>query len=329
MMGVEADVVTEGAAYMRIMFVGSVAMSFRFMTDGIMQASGDTINPMKMSIFYRLFHVALCPFLVFGWWIFPRLGVSGAAITNVFSQSLGVALGLWYLFTGRTRLQLTFRNFRVDLGIIWRIVKIGIPSSISGMQMSFGQLLLMWFMVPFGTLSVAAHTLCQRVEMFLFMPGMSMGMGAGVLAGQNLGAGQPERAEKGGWIAVGLVTGLMVIGTVAILLWAESIVRVFSSESDIVAITSTFLRIAAVGYLVMGPFSIFMNTLTGVGDTLPPLLITLLTFWLVNMPLAYYLPRVTDLGVDGIRWAMVVRTLVLAVAFTIYFKLGIWKRKKV
>ena len=171
--------------------------------------------------------------------------------------------------------------------------------------------------------------LSERVEMFLVMPGMSVGMGAGVLAGQNLGAGQPERAEKGSWIAVGLVTGLMVIGTVAILLWAESIVRIFTSNPGTVEITSTFLRIATVGYLVMGPFSIFMNTLTGVGDTLPPLLITLLTFWLVNVPLAYYLPRVTDLGVDGIRWAMVSRMFVAAVALTIYFKIGIWKRKQV
>ncbi|MFC1954744.1 MATE family efflux transporter [Chloroflexota bacterium] len=328
-MGVEADVVSEGAAYMRIMFVGSVAMSFRFMTDGAMQASGDTINPMKLSIFYRIFHVVLCPFLVFGWWIFPRLGVSGAAITNVFSQSLGMALGLWYLFTGRTRLQLTFRDFHVDPSIIWRIVKIGIPSSISGMQMSFGQLILIWFMVPFGTAAVAAHTLCQRVEMFLFMPGMAMGIGAGVLAGQNLGAGQPERAEKGGWIAVGLVTSLMVIGSMAILLWAESIVHVFTSDPGTVEITSSFLRIATVGYLALGTFIIFMECLSGVGDTLPPLLVSLLTFWLVNISLAYFLSQVTDLGVYGIRWAMVVRTLVAAVALATYFKMGRWKRKKV
>jgi len=329
MMGVEADVVREGAAYMRIMFVGSVAMSFRFMTDSIMQASGDTVTPMKVSLLYRFFHVALCPFLVFGWWIFPRLGVSGAAITNVFSQSLGVVIGLWYLFTGRTRMQLTFRNFRVDLDIIWRIVKIGIPASISGMQMSFGHLVLMWFIVPFGTVAVAAHTLCQRVEMFLFMPGMAMGMGAGVLAGQNLGAGQPERAEKGGWIAVGLVTGLMVIGSVAILLWAESIVRVFTTEPGTVEITSTFLRIAIVGYLALGPFVTFMDCLSGVGDTLPPLLVSVLTFWLVNVPLAYFLSQVTDLGMYGIRWAMVARILVAAIVLAVYFKIGIWKRKKV
>ena len=329
MMGVEADVVREGTAYMRIMFVGAVAMSFRFMVEGIMQASGDTLTPMKMAIFYRFFHVTLCPFLIFGWWIFPRLGVSGAATTNVLSQSLGAAIGLWYLFAGRTRMRVTFSNFRVDLSIIWRIVKIGIPSSISGMQISFGQLVLMWLIVPFGTVVVAAHTLVQRVEAFLFMPGMAMGVGAGVLAGQNLGAGQPERAEKGGWIALGLVTGLMVISAVAILLWAESIVRIFNSEPGTVKIASTFLRIATVGYLMLGPFSILMQSLSSVGDTLPPLLVSLLSFWLVNIPLAYFFSQVPNFGVYGIRWAMVIRTLVGAVALTIYFKMGRWKRKSI
>lgn len=226
-------------------------------------------------------------------------------------------------------MRVTFSNFRVDLSIIWRIVKIGIPSSISGMQISFGQLVLIWFIVPFGTVAVAAHTLAQRVQNILFMMGIAMGMGAGVLAGQNLGAGQPERAEKGAWIAIGLVTGLMVISAVAILLWAESIVRIFNSEPGTVKIASTFLRIATVGYLMLGPFSILMQSLSSVGDTLPPLLVSLLSFWLVNIPLAYFFSQVPNFGVYGIRWAMVIRTLVGAVALTIYFKMGRWKRKSI
>ena len=118
MLGVEADVVAEGTAYMRIMFVGSIAMSFRMMSESVMQASGDTVTPMRITIIFRLFHVALCPFLIFGWWLFPRLGVSGAAMTNVISQSMGVGVGLWILFSGRTRLRLTMRNFRLDGNII-------------------------------------------------------------------------------------------------------------------------------------------------------------------------------------------------------------------
>ena len=190
LIGVETDVVAEGAAYMRIMFVGSVAMSFRVMAEGIMQASGDSVRPMRIAIFFRLFHVALCPFLVFGWWIFPRLGVSGAALTNVISQSLGVILGLWILFSGRTRLRLTLRDFRLDPNMIWRIVKIGIPASVTGTERTFGNLVLMWIIVPFGTLAVAAHTLSVR----------GIGHGCWHTGGTKL-RGRPTQASREKWLA--------------------------------------------------------------------------------------------------------------------------------
>jgi len=329
LMGVEADVVSEGAAYMRIMLVGSVFMSFRFMAEGIMQASGDAVTPMRIVILFRFFHIALCPFLVFGWWIFPRLGVSGAALTNVISQSLGMSIGLWILLTGRSRLRLTLRNFRLDPSTIWRIVRIGIPASITSVERTFSNLVLMWFVVPFGTFAVAAHSLIQRVEMILFMPGWGMGIATGVLAGQNLGANQPQRAERGSWLAVGLVEGFMFVCAIAILLWAKNVVIIFSSEPGLVEIASTFLRIAAAGYLVMGLVAVLSQCLTGVGDTVPPLLITLISMWGIQMPLAFFLPRITDLGVYGIRWAIVIGIISRAIVYVIYFRLGRWKRKRV
>jgi Na+-driven multidrug efflux pump len=188
---------------------------------------------------------------------------------------------------------------------------------------------MMWIIAPFGTLALAAHTLGQRTEMLLFMPGAGLGMAAGVLAGQNLGAGQPERAEKSGWMAIGIVEGIMVVSAVAVLLWAESIVGIFSREPGLVEIASTFLRIATAGYLVLGVIIVSQMCLSGVGDTLPPMIFTLLITWLVQLPLALLIPRVTDLGVYGVRWAMVIGIGVGAVAFISYFRMGRWKRKKV
>lgn len=250
-------------------------------------------------------------------------------MTNVISESLGVAIGLWFLFSGRTRLRLTLKNFRFDPGIIWRIVKIGIPATVMSIEMSVSQIILIWFIVPFGTLAVAAHTINQRVEMILFMPAMAFGMASGVMAGQNLGAGQPERAEKSAWLAAGLVEGFMVVSAVAILLWAENLVHIFSSEAELVALASVFLKIELVGCSVLGFYVAFSQCLTGVGDTLPPMIVSLTTSWMVRMPLAYFLPRVANLGVYGVRWAMVAGMLVGTVVFSIYFKLGRWKLKKV
>ncbi|MFC2043620.1 MATE family efflux transporter [Chloroflexota bacterium] len=326
--GLEANVVAEGAAYLRIICMGSMIICLRYMAEGIMQASGDTVTPMKIAIVYRLFHTILCPFLIFGWWLFPRLGIGGAAITDAASHVLGLVLALWVLLSGRTRLRLSLGNFRLDLHVIWRIVRIGVPAAIMRIQKNIGNLVLTWFMVPFGTLAVAAHSLVQRIEMILSLPCVGLGQASGVLVGQNLGAGRPERAEKTGWLALSSVEVFMLICSAAILLWAESIVRIFTPEPSLVAITSIFLRIATASYLFIGFEAIFQQCISGAGDTLPSMAVSLVALWLVLLPLSFLLPRVTDLGVYGVRLGMVIGIVVGAAAYGAYFRLGRWKRKR-
>ena len=327
--GLEADVVTEGAAYLRILFVGAVAMSFRVVVEAIMQASGDTITPMKITIGYRLFHIALAPFLIFGWWIFPRMGVSGAAVTNILSQSLGMVIGFWVLFSGRSRLRINLKNFSIDLNMIWRVIRIGFPALVSSIQRSVSQMLLMWLLAPFGTLAIAAHTINQRIEMILMMPSMSFGMSAGVLVGQNLGAEQPARAEKTAWLAVGIMEGIVAVVSIVILVAAENLVGIFNTEPGLVEIAATFLRISVAGYILLGFMGVLMQALAGAGDTVPTMVISLVAMWALTLPLAYFLPDATGLGVYGIRWAMVAGMVFPAIALTIYFKMGRWKHKKV
>jgi len=329
MMGLDPGVVSEGAAYMRILFIGSIFMSFRMMTEGAMQASGDTMTPMKIIGISRLFHVALCPFLVFGLWIFPRMGVSGAATTNVISQCLGMTLGMWILFKGKSRLRPTLKNFHLDPQTIWRIVKIAVPASVSGMQRTLANLVVMGFIVPFGTIALAAHMLCQRIEMLVFMPLMAMGMSAGVLAGQNLGAGKPKRAEQSGWGALGLVEGFLLIVGLVIWFWAENIISIFTTAPDVVEVTKAFLMIAIIGYLMMGFGGVLQMCVAGAGDTLPPMIFGLIALWAVQIPLCYYLSQFTDFGVYGIRWAIVFSMVVGAICGLSYFWLGRWKYKKV
>ncbi len=329
LLGLQPEVVAQGAPYLRINFVGMVTMSFRNMTEATMQASGDAKTPMWVAVFFRSFHLALCPFLVFGWWLFPRLGTSGAALTGVFSQGIGAAIGLWFLFSGRTRLRLTLRNFDFDLPVIWRFVKLGLPASVSGMERSFGQLFVTWFVVPFGTSAVAAHALLQRLDQFMHMPSQGLGIGAGVLAGQNLGAGKPQRAEKTGWFGAGLYTGIMLIGSLGVWFWAENMVRIFSTEPGLVEIGSAFLRIEIVSYMMMGFASVLQQCLNVAGDTLVVMAIVLVTMWAGQVPLAFFLSRFTSLGVYGVRWAIVSAMVMRALSYAIYFKLGRWKRKKV
>ncbi len=327
--GAEPDVVKEAVSYNRIQFVSMVTMCMRMMTEATMQASGDTKTAMWIGVCFRTLHITLCPFMVFGWWIFPNMGVSGAALTGVISQALGGAVGLWILLTGHSRLHISFKGFKIDPDNIWRQVKIGIPSSINQMLRTFLSLLITKIIVPFGTFSLASYVLVQRIDGFLDVGASAVGNAAGALAGQNLGARKPERAEKTGWLAVGLATGTMTIISIAILIWADKVVRIFNTNPGVVTLASTLIRIATVNYIVIAPASVLTSCLNQVGDTMIPLFASLATMWGIQLPLAYFLPKIFNNGVFGVMWAMVIALSVRAVAYLIYFRTGKWKKRRV
>jgi putative MATE family efflux protein len=325
----EDEAIAQGVIYLRIVLAGWWTEAFWITSFSLMQASGDTVTPMKIAVFIRFVNAILCPFLVLGWWVFPHLGVRGAAITYVFVTGLGAAVCLWVLFTGQTRLRLKWKDFHPDFMIMWRILKIGIPSSITGLGKAFGDLILTWFMIPFGTTALAAHSLISRIETFVNTPNLALGQGASVLVGQNLGAGQPKEAGRSGWWATGLAAGVMIIVSIILFLLAKNVIRLFNSDTELVNLGSTFLKIALAGYLGMSVVFIMQNSISGAGDTLPPMIISMVTLWIVQLPLAYILSRFTWLGMYGIRWAIVIGFILGAIAYLIYFWQGRWQRKNV
>jgi putative MATE family efflux protein len=327
--GVAPEVVAEGVAYLRILFAGWIAMAVLVMGLYSIQATGDTVKPMVIEASLRAVHLIICPFLVLGLWIFPSMGVKGAALSNVLAHSLGAIAVLVLLFRGRTRLRITLKDCRPVPDLVWRILKIGIPSLILHAQRSMGDFVLAWLIAPYGTLAVAAHSLVVRVEMIFLAFGIGLGGGSGVLAGQNLGADQPKRAEKSGWMAVVIMEGLMIVFSIAVLLKAESIVSIFTGESGLIEIGALFLRIATVGYLVYGIVLVLQECIAGTGDTIPTMIVSITMIWLVQLPLAFFLPGVAGLGVYGIRWAIVASIFAGAIFYTIYFAAGRWKNKKV
>jgi putative MATE family efflux protein len=327
--GAKPDVVKDAVSYNRIQFISMITMCLRMMTEATMQASGDTKTAMWIGVCFRTLHIGLCPFLIFGWWIFPNMGVSGAALTGVISQALGGIVGLWILLSGHSRLHITFKGFKFDPDNIWRQVKIGIPSSVNQMLRTFLSLLITKIIVPFGTFSLASYTLVQRIDGFLDVGASAVGNAAGALAGQNLGAHKPERAEKTGWLAVGLGTSLMVVISIAILIWADKVVRIFNTNPGVVTLASTLIRIACINYIVIAPASVLTSCLNQVGDTTIPLIASLATMWGIQLPLAYFLPKIFNNGVFGVMWAMVIALSVRAVAYLIYFKTGKWKTRRV
>jgi putative MATE family efflux protein len=327
--GLEPNAEAEGVIYLRIVLVGWITEAFWITGFTAMQASGDTVTPMKIAIVIRVVNAALCPFLVLGWWFFPRLGVAGAAITYITATGLGMIICFWALFSGQTRLKLVFRDFFPDIKVIWRILRIAIPASVMGLGKSFGDLVLTWLMIPFGNLALAAHNLLYRVESFVNTPGTALGMGASVLIGQNLGANQPKQAAKSGWVTMWMVLGFILICAVILLIWAENVVGLFTQDPDLILQGSVFLRIAVAGYFGGSIVNLMQNCITGAGDTLPPMIITTAMLWIVQLPLAFVLSRYTDMGVFGVRWAIVISFVLGAIVYLVYFWGGRWKHKKV
>ncbi|MDD5190666.1 MAG: MATE family efflux transporter [Dehalococcoidales bacterium] len=327
--GAQPEVLALAIGYNRIQFVGMVTMTMRMISETTMQSSGDTMTAMRIGLFFRGLHMLLCPFLVFGWWIFPQLGVNGAATMDIVSQGIGGLVGMLILFGGRSHLKVTMAGFRIDMNNIWRQLKIGIPASINSMLRSFVGVFMLKFISPFGTDAIAAYGLSQRVENFMDIGASGLGTAAGVLAGQNLGAKKPERAEKTGWLAGGLSMIIMAVAICILLAWPEQVVHLFNNDPTLVKIGANFLRISAVGFLVMGPAAVFTNVLNGVGDTTIPLIASFTTMWVFQLPLAYFMPKIGNIGVYGIRWAMAITLAMRAITYVIYFRGGRWKRKRV
>ncbi len=326
--GVDAEALKQGTAFMQVMFAGWLGLEVLVFGLYSIQASGDTVTPMAVEMSIRILHVVLCPFLVMGYWIFPRLEVRGAALSNVVAQVIGALVVSIILFRGRSRLSPRLRDLKFAPRVAVQILKVGVPALLMNMQSAFAGMLLMGLVVPFGTVAVASHSLASRVEMFLFVPGMGLGAGAGVLVGHNLGAGRPDRATRGAWLGLGIVQCFMMACCIVILVWAERLVGVFSSDPQVVKTGAEFLRIATAGYLVMAFSAVLQNSIAGAGDTVPNMVVSIASVWLIQLPLAYLLSRPLGFGIYGVRWALVVSGIASGIAFTAYFVRGRWKTRR-
>jgi putative MATE family efflux protein len=328
--GVDVAVVQQGSTYLHIQFLGMITMTLITFSDATMQASGDTVLPMFIAISYRLLHIILCPLLVFGVGIFPQLGVSGAALSNIITQGIGGLVGIYLLYKGYSRLKLDFKNWRFDPKAIWRMIRIGLPNSFMNIQQMLHMLVLLAFLAPFGTSAVAAHTIFMRIDQVLLILTLSLGMSAGVLGAQNIGAKKIDRASKTGWNASGFAVIIMVLASSVIFIWAEQITRIFgNNDPDLIKMSSMFLRIACASYVFLGISTVLRAFLSAVGDTMVSFIFELVPTWGILIPLVWASTKFTDFGVLGIRWILGIRILVGFIAFLVYFWIGKWKQRKI
>ncbi len=323
--GVPESVVQAGADYMRVQFIGSSANAFRMMSATALQASGDVMTPMRSTMVVRVFHVILSPNLVFGWLFFPELGLVGAALANVIGQGIGAVINFRVLFGGGSRLHLTLKGYRPDFPLIWRLIKTGAPASITSAERSFANLFLLGIVSPYGATTLAAFSLTRRLEQQVMMAARGFGQGAGILVGQNLGAGKPERARKTLAWGVLIVFFINLAMAAVFMLFPEQLVRIFNSDREFVNTAVTWVRIASIGYVFLGVGQVYMQSYNTAGDTLVPMLVTLVSVWLIQQPLALILPGL-GVGELGIAWAVVAAVFVRLLIYGPYYFSERWLR---
>ena len=327
--GMQPDVLAEGSTYLQAVLIGTIPISIYMMTEAVMQAAGDTVTPMKISLLMRTTQVVLAPLFIFGWWIVPHMGVIGAALANIISSCTGMAVGIFVVFSGRTRIKFTLSHYRIDFKTMGRILKIGIPTSISAAQRSLASMILMGMITPFGTLAVASYSLIIRIQQFALISNGGFCRASAILVAQNLGAGQPKRAEKSAWLAMTMSESITIIIALLLLFWSSETIRIFTPDTNLIDMANILLKIMALGYAVSACQSVLSQSLIGAGDTIPAMLIDLISMWAVALPLAYILSRSTSLRVQGIWWALVIGSYLSAAVVLIYFRSGRWKHRAV
>lgn len=328
-LGASSEVIREATPYLEIIFAGSITIVFLFLINGIFRGVGDAVEAMYVLLFSNVLNLILDPLLIFGIGPFPRLGIRGAAIATIFARLCGVILQLFILLHGNARIKLSLKKISIDFSIIYQIIIIGIPASGQLLLRMIAMLVLMRIVTLFGTLAVAAYGIVTRIFQFILFPGFGFGNAAATLVGQNLGAGSPKRAELTAWI-----TGffnMALLGSIAILffIFASTLLKLFSTDLQIIKFGISCLRIIAISYLFIGLGVVLSRSFMGAGDTISPFVINAFTLWMLQIPLAFILAKITSLGVNGIWTAIAFANIINVLITASWFRVGKWKYRKI
>jgi putative MATE family efflux protein len=331
--------------YLLIMMVGSFTMFFLLQVTAVLRAAGQSMWPMILLIGANFLNIVLDIFLIFGVWIFPEWGVAGAAWATVIARGIGAALGLFLLFQGRQRIQLTLRKIHLNLGTWWRLLKIGMPSTaqltVRLLPMGFITRMIMdaeHSMIAKGTIASTgilsgAFAVGIRLDMLALFSAAGWGAAASSLVGQNLGARRPDRAAASGWITTAYSVGMMMVVATLFVLLAPQIVSIFDPKPDVIRFGAEYIRLMSFAYVFVSVGIVLASSLNGAGSTKVPLLIDFVGYGLLQCSLVLLLTNRTLLGFSfdhrGIYWAMIVTHVVVAAIYVVWFRLGRWKKIKI
>jgi len=328
-MGAAPDVLPDAVQFMQVTFLGFVFVFGFFAYQALMRGVGTVYPPMFIVLVTVLLNFILDPFFIFGFGPVPAMGVAGAAMATLCTQALATTIGLSLLLRKNSPVQLHWHDFLPDWPLIGKLFKIGAPSSVEQSTQALGMTLMMLLVSTFGTDPVAAYGVGTAVLKVVIIPAMGLSLATSTLVGQNIGAGRLDRAVHTNTISCLLsFSTLLAAGLFFFFTGRECSVLLMPKGGAAIDESAQLIRIFAICFPFLGLQQVITGTLRGAGDTVAPMVLAIISLWVLRFPLAYVLSEHTSLGANGIWWAVSISVIFSAMLAGFWFLRGDWKRKQ-
>ncbi len=325
LMGGESDLIREGVGFTKIMFAGNLSIFLLFLNNAIFRGAGDASIAMRSLWIANGLNLILDPLLIFGLGPVPAMGIEGAAIATTIGRSIGVLYQTVGLLNNRGIIRIGWNNVIIRFKTVIELIKISMGGMGQFLIETASWIFLVKVMALFGSEALAGYTIAFRVIVFTILPSWGMSNAAATLVGQNLGAGFPDRAEKSVWNTA--FYNMVFLGLVSIVFFiaAEPIIGLFMQSDVVQGIGVSALRIICFGYVFFAYGMVISQAFNGAGDTKTPLIVNFFVFWVIQIPLAYWLSVTLDWQAEGVFFTIAFCHSLQAIISILLFRRGKWK----
>lgn len=316
------EVIPQAVAYFRI-YIGGTFLFVTFNSIiSILRGVGESVRPMLFILITTVLNIAfdLLFILVFKW------GIEGAARATVVSQGIGMCIALAYVNNTHPLLSIKKQDMLFDWKLFKESLKIGLPTSVQQCAIALGLIALLGIVNSFGTNTLTAYGAAGKIDTIITQAVLTLSGALAAFCGQNIGAGRLDRVKKGVQFTMYTNIALGLLTFAAVYLFGNEMMRIFTKDIDVVAIGKEYLLIIGGFFIVHGALNVYNGALRGAGDTLFPMITSLVCLWLIRIPLAYYLS--SWLGRNGIWWAIGISITIGLIVTFVYYKIGFWKRRR-
>jgi len=313
---------------MQFIFWGIPLIFIVFTFQSILSAKGDTITPMYINLFTVILNLMLDPFLIFGWWCFPHLGVMGAALATVICQGIAASISLYLLFKGTKGIRITLNGLIPAWKWLEKIFKIGLPAAIGHSTTAFGFVLVMAIIGRMNNPEtvIAAYGVGDKLINIIFIVVDGLGTGIMTLIGQNLGANLIGRAKEIAKKSLQVAFLITLLEATLVFALRIPLFKLFIPDRpDIISEGIHFLTIFTLGMPFFGLTGAMMAIFRGSGHNVQPMIVDIIRLWVLRIPLAYFLGN--QFGSTGIWWAMALSNIITAIVALYYYFRGGWKKQ--